>query len=771
MTLMAIEQLKSNETNPGPSNSTTPVVITIIDLDDNLPEFSQSLYNVTVFENLVGAPLTIKDDKINVTDVDQDEHSLLQLKLKYANGSIVQEIKPVPDKVQGSGNIMLYLQEDFSFDFEKLHDISYTLVASEENAPLKKTECTIHLTILDRNDNSPQFTNSSFVVQIPENSTNAQLVLSETATDKDSGKFGEITYSLRGGGDIFIVNNVTGIITKEENNQTLDYEKRDEYVLTLVAKDGGGSLQPAEVIVRLTDINDNHPVFSQSSYIGSVIENNTPFDITVSASDRDKKDTNNSRVEFDLIDSPFHMQNNFTISTTKGSEEFLGKISLKGSLDYEKLNKTAAGRIKLYVLAKDFGSPSLSSTCTVTINVQDKNDNTPVFNPSDYQENIFENAKFGDYVGNVTATDADGTEANKVLSYYIITGSGLFRIDGQYGVITVNLNAEFDRETTAVYNLTIVAVDRGTPPQTGHTNVTVVIDDVNDTPPKFDQVIFVAAVLENTTVGSSVKICPATDEDLNYHLLYKIVNLTITKDDNRKVENWFRINNATGEVTINSNLDRELTDEVKITLTVEDMNAATLLQTATATLIVSLLDVNDNKPFFPVNYNVSITEGKISGPVITVTAMDLDENPKITYRITKNYLTDTFSIDHKTGQISRNNLRDVDRETTPFFDIEVEANDTVFTNTTKVFITVLDVNDNSPIFRLKNFNYNITENNGTDQENIYNNTCIVWFNASDLDEGPNAKLTYTLTNDFDSKFEIDSSTDVSLNSAMVKDLE
>lgn len=78
-------------------------------------------------------------------------------------------------------------------------------------------------------------------------------------------------------------------------------------------------------------------------------------------------------MEFELIDSPFHMQNNFTISTTKSSEEFLGKISLNGPLDYEKLNETEKGKIQLYVLAKDFGNPSLSSTCTVTINVQVSN--------------------------------------------------------------------------------------------------------------------------------------------------------------------------------------------------------------------------------------------------------------------------------------------------------------------------------------------------------------------------------------------------------------
>lgn len=88
------------------------------------------------------------------------------------------------------------------------------------------------------------------------------------------------------------------------------------------------------------------------------------------ASDRDMKNTNNSRVEFILLNSPFDMQRHFTISTITRSEEFLGSIALIGYLDYEQLNETTGGKVILYVLAKDFGNPSLSSTCTVTINVQ-----------------------------------------------------------------------------------------------------------------------------------------------------------------------------------------------------------------------------------------------------------------------------------------------------------------------------------------------------------------------------------------------------------------
>ncbi|CAG2218651.1 CDH23 [Mytilus edulis] len=337
MTLMAIEKLNSNETNPGPSNSTTPVVISIVDVDDNLPEFSQSLYNATVFENLVGAPLTIKGDRINVTDVDQDVNSHLHLELRYHNGSIVQGIKPVQTRCK--------------------------LVAREEKAQQLNTQCIVHLAIIDRNDNYPQFINSSFVVHVAENYTNEQLVLSEKATDKDSGDFGEITYSLQDSRDIFIVNNLTGVLTKRQN-VILDYEKIDEYVLILLAKDGGGNLQSAEVVVTLVDINDNPPVFLQSFYNDVIKETDKNFKITVSAFDRDQKNTINSRVEFDLLDSPFNMQNNFTITSTWQNGEYLGKISLKESLDYGKLNQTT---IELLIKAKDFGSPSLSSTTNVTL--------------------------------------------------------------------------------------------------------------------------------------------------------------------------------------------------------------------------------------------------------------------------------------------------------------------------------------------------------------------------------------------------------------------
>lgn len=109
------------------------------------------------------------------------------------------------------------------------------------------------------------------------------------------------------------------------------------------------------------------------------------------------------------------------------------------------------------------------------------------------------------------------------------------------------------------------------------------------------------------------------------------------------------------------------------------------------------------------------------------------------------------------GQITRNLLIDVDRETQTIITIEVEANDTVFTSTTQVKITVLDINDNSPVFIPNTNTIYLQENNGTDEDNIYNSSFIIWLNASDADEGPNAEMTYTIINNFH-KFQIDSFT-------------
>ena len=98
----------------------------------------------------------------------------------------------------------------------------------------------------------------------------------------------------------------------------------------------------------------------------------------------------------------------------------------------------------------------------------------------------------------------------------------------EIGQITVDINPKFDRETDPVYDLTVLAVDRGTPPLNGTTMVYVNIKDVNDENPKFSQSTYLASIIESASVETSVIQCPATDEDLDSNLTYSISNVKAT---------------------------------------------------------------------------------------------------------------------------------------------------------------------------------------------------------------------------------------------------
>lgn len=129
----------------------------------------------------------------------------------------------------------------------------------------------------------------------------------------------------------------------------------------------------------------------------------------------------------------------------------------------------------------------------------------------------------GTYILTVSAYDADGTAPNNEISYFIFSGgSDQFKMDGDSGNISVQIGAKLDRESVANYSMTVIAIDRGNPQKTGTTNVTVVVDDVNDTPPEFLNLPAEMQVTENGTDDRPVFQCNGTDKDNNSKLVYYI---------------------------------------------------------------------------------------------------------------------------------------------------------------------------------------------------------------------------------------------------------
>lgn len=130
-------------------------------------------------------------------------------------------------------------------------------------------------------------------------------------------------------------------------------------------------------------------------------------------------------------------------------------------------------------------------------------------------------------VGPVNATDSDGSDRNSHVSYFIVGGaSDRFVIDASTGDVKIQINADLDRETTPMYNLSILAIDQGYPSKTGSTSMIITVEDVNDTPPEFKPTSYVKRIFEDFQIGTSVVQCTAEDEDLYFYLVYSIESVS-----------------------------------------------------------------------------------------------------------------------------------------------------------------------------------------------------------------------------------------------------
>lgn len=124
----------------------------------------------------------------------------------------------------------------------------------------------------------------------------------------------------------------------------------------------------------------------------------------------------------------------------------------------------------------------------------------------------------------MSATDQDGTPTNSKLTYYIDKGDReKFRMNGATGDITVDHGAKIDREEYAMYNITVLAIDRGTPSLNSSALLFINITDQNDAQPKFNQSTYVTSVNESADINTTFAVCPANDEDLDSLLMYSII--------------------------------------------------------------------------------------------------------------------------------------------------------------------------------------------------------------------------------------------------------
>ncbi|XP_064633793.1 cadherin EGF LAG seven-pass G-type receptor 2-like isoform X2 [Lineus longissimus] len=378
---------------------------------------------------------------------------------------------------------------------------------------------------------------------------------------------------------------------------------------------------------------------------------------------------------------------------------------------------------------------------------RDTNDFTPIFPEPYYVRNVTEEKPAGLFVDTINATDDDSGAAGQIT--YSLTATrdgrsqGMFKIDPNSGRITTT--QKLDREEIGEHYFTIYAKDGGTSfKNTGQASLTIRVDDVNDHTPSFEIPRYFHEEAETASIGSTVLTVRATDQDSgeNAKIKYSIMNPEPPND-------VFSLDESLGTITTAKKLDRETTEQYTLIVKAQDQSLNIQdRREATATVVITIKDMNDNYPQFEKNsYTVRVREDIDwkSQPVIgTIMAHDADLGPNglIRYSITGGNTRDTFKINEVNGQLSV--VKQLNYEDTygNSYNLKVRAQDSGSpskANSTTVLVVVEDVNDNSPRFITMNFQERILENVDPGYE-------IVRVQAFDQDSGANSEISYSIIN-------------------------
>ena len=434
------------------------------------------------------------------------------------------------------------------------------------------------------------------------------------------------------------------------------------------------------------------PSFQRGQYIVSIPEEEDAGYIveTVAANDPDPPSSPAGQLTYTMMaERDARSRNMFNINSDTGL------VTTSQQLDREEISEHL-----LKIIATDHGTPPKSAFAYLQVTVDDINDHAPEFELEEFTISTAENQATGTSITDVHATDADEAGSqNAEIRYSILnpeSPNDAFSIHSRSGSITTR--TRLDREKISEYTLIIQAVDLGMKPGalSSTTRIVVTVDDVNDNYPQFSKKNYEVSIPENASPNRMVETIIATDIDLgeNAQIRYSMVG--------GNSQGHFIIDAYSGEIMLTSTLDYESTSQYRLVVRAQD-GGRPAAKSNTTHVIVSVIDVNDNDPRFPTNlYPVSVQENvRLNHPIILMQAFDADagEFARLTYEILTSAEDFPFEIDEDTGQISNAVL--LDREKQATYDFGVRASDQGIppkTATTEVRITLLDVNDNPPIF-------------------------------------------------------------------------
>ncbi|GLD53497.1 protocadherin-16-like protein, partial [Lates japonicus] len=581
---------------PRLAGSATLTVI-IIDLNDNSPMIPLPREIRVPEDTLIGTVIT------QVTGNDVDSGPALSYTLHLDTNS------------QGMFGIHRYgggVSLTGPLDYEERTWYTLTVRSSDSK---HQSEANLTVLVDDVNDNAPAFTQDLYQVTVSEHLPAGSAVITVTATDRDSGENGKITYR--------VMSSTRGIFYIDPSNGTLFINQKTEFdfenpsiMVVIEARDQGTPplSSIATVQVQVSDINDNAPIFHQSEYRATVSEDGLPGS-TVLILEAVDGDLSRDNCGFDFAIASGNSGNAFQIESSVRFLEGQGFQTVGSLILVEELDFEAVPSYNLTVVVSDRGIPQRSSSVPILISVSDANDNPPAFSRAEYSVVLSEGAAAGTEILHLSATDPDSAPNGEV-QYSISSGdeTDLFQVDQWTGAL--RLQRPLDSERQSYHMIVVQATD-------GHGHyalapVSIEVKDINDNRPFFPLKLVTASIRENQPQNALVTMLHAIDHDrgvfgqLRYYML----------DSSKEGREAFLINQTSGEVRTRSIFDFEKVTSVHFVAVAMDAGN----YSATVTVQVYVTGEDEYDPVFTSSeFSFEVPEGAKKGQIIgKVQARDED---------------------------------------------------------------------------------------------------------------------------------------------------
>ncbi|XP_007543197.1 protocadherin-18b isoform X4 [Poecilia formosa] len=451
----------------------------------------------------------------------------------------------------------------------------------------------VEVEVLDINDNSPHFSRAIVPIEISESASVGTRIPLDGAVDADVGENSLHTYSLT-------PNNFFKIDVRTRTDgakyaelvvmRELDREVQSSYQLQLTASDNGVPPKSGSTLLKISisDSNDNSPAFDEQAYVINLLENSPLGTLIIDLNATDPDEGTNGKIVYSFSShvSPKILEA-FKINPENGHITLIKKVDYETTASYE-----------LDVQAQDLGPNSIPGLCKIVVKVVDVNDNKPEININlmtpgkEEVAYISEGAPVDTFIALVRVDDMDAGLNGEVVCR--LHGHGHFRLqkthEKNYMILT---NVSLDREKRSEYSLTVMAEDKGSPSLSTIKHFTVQVLDENDNPPHFEKSRYEVFKSENNSPGAYLMTVVASDPDLgtNGQVTYTIIDAVIQASP---ISTYVTIDPSNGAIYALRSFDHE--DVSRVAFTVQARDGGNSALSANTTVLLTVLDENDNPP-------------------------------------------------------------------------------------------------------------------------------------------------------------------------------